>query len=162
MKKKIKIIDSFEIKDSKNYGINGIVSLKDDKGNIIFKKQNMIVEGGRTAILKSFRGQSSGKIIGGVIKFGSGSSSSIVVYPSDESLGNAISSLDTDLTANNVNFDFEERTITINIELNPNSSELISELGIFLTDITMFSRVIFEEVSLISGTSYTLEYIIYF
>lgn len=50
--KEINIIDSYKIDDSHSK-IRGIVSLYDEKGNLIFTKENMILKAGRRAIFNA-------------------------------------------------------------------------------------------------------------
>lgn len=162
--RKINLKDDFNTKDSFRQ-IRGIVSLRDaDSGKIIFRKENMIVESGRKFILgKVFEDPNYSSFTISKIKFGKGID---IVNPEDEDLKEEIGFLTKSIVPEK-----DSDKILFNISLNeiklPNEKDPVSitELGLFLSNDNndiMFSRLVFEPVYLNSGTSYELEYNVYF
>lgn len=151
----------------------GWVIFKRDDGKIMFKKHNMIVDGGRN-FLKTCMLSTKGSILtAGSFKFGIGT---IPTSANDSALGSAIDSssdnkvilLDNEsfLADSNENGEHYIKG-TCHIKGINNNSYSISELGLFLqgTDAfngKMFSRLVFEAVPVSEKVGYTVEYYIYF
>jgi len=164
MKEKIEIKDYFKIDDSHS-NIRGFAVLKQDDGTVLFKKENMIVKKGREFILKKLMGEevlaedgiTPVTFSNGKIEF---NNSTEMTTPLDESLkGSELAPISINFSSSNLSYTDLITTITVSIT---GETKIISELGIFLSDDSLFSRVVFEPVSVSSTTSYTLTYYIYF
>jgi len=162
--KEIILSDRLNLSDSKESGIRGYVILTRSDGTIIFKKDNMIVENGRTYI----RNLVHSKLSGGTteersfanLRFGTGTT-----LTTPTTVASAITALGPNipLSTSNVTVD----GISIKISLTDISgttyaSEVVSELGILLSDGSLFSRLVFEPVPFTSDFTYNLTYYIYF
>lgn len=161
MKKEFK--DTFRVSDSK---IRGYVVLEREDGTVVFKKENMIVEGGRNYIKnlvhsKLSGGTSEARYIAEV-KFGEGTT-----LPD---------SADTDLESNVADYDIALTTteltvlsggeiglkVAVEVVGTDTPTASVTELGLFLSDGSLFSRLVFDAFPLNQTTTYNLTYYIYF
>jgi len=170
MERKIVLSDHVNVSDS-SQKIRGYVILTKSDGTVIFKKDNMIVENGRTYI----RNLVHSKLSGGTtenrsfanLRLGTGTA-----LTTPTTIASAITKLgeDIELSVSNVtipiipvnSIDSVSIQISTQIDGADYVSEIVSELGILLSDGSLFSRLVFEPVPLTSGTTYNLTYYIYF
>lgn len=164
--KDIRLEDSFNMTDST---IRGFVVLTKLDGTIVFKKENMIVEGGRTFI----RNLAHDTLLStkvetrtfGSIRFGAGLNPTT---PTTTDLEDFITGYSIDLDKNNIvkSVSGDPLGLTISVQLTgaDGQYEATSELGLFLDDdpATMFSRLVFDPVPITDGFEYNLTYYIYF
>lgn len=179
--KKIKVTDSFKVSDRKGSSpVKGLVVLKKPNGEIVFKKNNLVVREGRK-ILKD--------LFAKAINVGSGTDAAIKYTPSivigtgtsittDETkLGNFENQIEINFSSDNAITLSDENEndlyilFTISITGNGLNSINMSELGIKLSytpaeggDATsiLFSRIVFDPLPFTASYTYTLEYYLYF
>ena len=183
----MKINDNLYFSDS---GFHGYVIAKDQNGNIIFEKNNMVVQSGREAILHRLgltcldiipEGDKRDKIEEksafkkfSSVKFGSGINMTTmymddltseitdgVSYPYSYSISESSENVE-------ISFDIESRKIIFNITVDTSKPAELSELGLFFKnendDELMFSRVVFDPIycgANAAVTSFDITYYLY-
>ena len=167
--KEINIIDSYKIDDSHSK-IRGIVSLYDEKGNLIFIKENMILFAGRKAIFDAiFKRKTAPEIVGAV--FGDNSNittpnmglSDITSDGTDKYiLVTPIADLDEEV----IETSKLSKVYTIILDINENKP--ISCMGLVFeqsdspNEKKLFSRVVFPTQYTGSNRTLTFKYYLYF
>jgi hypothetical protein len=154
--------DTLRVSDSK---IRGYVVLERD-GKVIFKKENMIVENGRNYIKnlvhsKLIDGTSEARSIS-TLKFGEGTA---LVDASDTDLISNVLFYNKTLSITNLTVlsgDEIGLKVTVEVEGNDSPAASVTELGLFLSDGSLFSRLVFDVFPLNQNTTYNLTYYIYF
>ena len=154
------------------FSINGVVSLIDkNTGKVLFTKHNMITNAGRAYIKNLFitaneslfpDKEKETKTIA-KIKFGQGR---VMAKAEDTALNSYIDKADLDITNDAVSVDSEGIQITADVAnlkaRDDVSASVVSELGIFLSDDTMFSRITFDPIPYDAESTFTIIYKIYF
>jgi hypothetical protein len=172
----MKIIENLNISDSK---IRGIVVIKDQSGNIILRKENMIVESGRKFIRDIFitngiaaKADYSGTYSSFLLTHVVFGSSDVASQSTMTSLQNEV--LRVRLLENNVITDDNSVQIMFKAIADLTSSPIgitIKELGLVAkefnngvetTNEILFSRAVFDSIPVSAGEKYEVEYYIYF
>jgi hypothetical protein len=170
------IIENVNIADSK---IGGYIIVKDSSGNIILRKDNMIVENGRKFIRDKFIASAikiSSEYLGTYntysltqIAFGSDGTAS---QKTMTSLVNEL--IRTEITQTNlriVDNSFQIQIKAIVDRVNSAEGINISEIGLVIEELdegvstgteTLFSRVVFDTIPVAAGEIYEVNYYIYF
>jgi hypothetical protein len=154
--------DTLRVSDSK---IRGYVVLERD-GKVIFKKENMIVENGRNYIKNLVHSKLNGGTIEArsisTLKFGEGTA---LVDASDTDLVSNVPFYNKTLSITNLTVlsgDEIGLKVTVEVEGNDSPAASVTELGLFLSDGSLFSRLVFDVFPLNQNTTYNLTYYIYF
>jgi hypothetical protein len=164
--------DFLNISDSK---IRGVVVMKNSNGKIIFERENMIVQSGRKFVrdvfvrnaipaLANFAGLSNYKLTH--IAFGNSDVITEYTMTSLQSEGIRIPINETNTTV-------EESTMFMKFRGSVNRSDsqsgyTVRELGLVLTNPDneqqdqLFSRIVFDPITIAPGESYEVEYYVYF
>ncbi len=186
----IDIKDYFKISDDHSE-VRGFIEVKDNDGNTIFVKENMITERGRqyiknkiaTSLFKDNIVDDS-KLDPNIRFYGMlfGKNGSITTpdmekliepVPSelngqndDDKLFFKIGGKNNSYAAYTLTSKIDkERVIQFQLSINTTvdtTVPILREAGLFLSDKSMFSRVAFAPLTLKSGNSYTINYYIYF
>jgi hypothetical protein len=172
----MKITENLNISDSK---IKGIVVIKDQSGNIILRKENMIVESGRKFIRDIFV---TNGIFAKANYLGTYSSflmTHVVFGSNDVASQSTMTSLQNEvlrvrLVENNVITDDNSVQIKFKAIADLTSSPIgitIKELGLVAKEFNngvetaneiLFSRAVFDSIPVSAGEKYEVEYYIYF
>lgn len=155
------------------FSIKGVVSLIDkNTGKVLFTKHNMITNDGRAYIKNLFitankslfppdTKEETRKIA--KIKFGQGR---VMAKADDTALNSYITDADLIITSDTVAADSEGIQITADVAnlktRDDVSASVVSELGIFLSDGTMFSRIAFDPTPYDAESTFAIIYKIYF
>jgi hypothetical protein len=170
---KMKFEDNINISDSSS--VKGYVVMKNSKGETLFKKENMIVQDGRKYIREKF-------IINSLLSDNSFSSTYTQAFQGYKlsKIGYGSSGLATLLTttaladpriystleAQNIEASGTSLFIIFKASVVLTESFTIRELGLFLTkalsEDKLFSRLVFDPISLEAGETYTIDYYLYF
>ena len=154
------------------FSIKGVVSLIDkNTGKVLFTKHNMITNDGRAYIKNLFitankslfpNTEAENRTIA-KIKFGQGR---VMAKAEDTALNSEMTGAVLDITNETVNIDSEGIQITADVAnlkaRDDVSASVVSELGIFLSDDTMFSRIAFDPIPYDAESTFTIIYKIYF
>lgn len=180
---KIKVTDTFRVSDKKGAGpVKGLVVLRNDKGEIIFKKNNLVVKAGRKIIKQLFfKSLAIGDTTETQVYYtpsiiiGSGTT----VTTEDTGTLDFQNSIKLSIGDLSNTSDFVNNSpdasddiyiqFTVNIKGSGTTAINMSELGICLnqkdatteTDI-LFSRIVFDPLPFTSSNNYQLEYYLYF
>lgn len=170
--KVINVKDTVQIRD---YIPRGIVVMEDIDGKIIFRKENMILEAGRKAILKSVFTTNKIEFTGLAIgKDGSGSTSDMIELnkPFTEDNGDEViiplKTIDYDGEENIKYDDLYILIETEKIRLENYKGGLLREIGLLIKnekvggDDVLFSRLSVDPTPLSAQMEYTIKYYIYF
>lgn len=154
------------------FSIKGVVSLIDkNTGKVLFTKHNMITSAGRayiknlftTANKSIFPNATEEKRTIAKIKFGQGR---VMTKAEDTALNSPVAGAVLDITDKAVTTDNEGIQITADVAnlkaRDDVSASVVSELGIFLSDDTMFSRIAFDPTPYDAESTFTIIYKIYF
>ena len=154
------------------FSIKGVVSLIDkNTGKVLFTKHNMITNAGRAYIKNLFITANKSLFTDiteetrtiAKIKFGQGR---VMAKADDTGLNYPIEKAVLDITNETVNIDSEGIQITADVAnlkaRDDVSASVASELGIFLSDDTMFSRIAFDPIPYDAESTFTIIYKIYF
>jgi len=166
----MRIEDKIKITDS--IGPKGYVIMKKSDGTVLFEKFNLIVTEGRKYLRELF-------IINAfpsdfpyneeytdykLKKFGFGSSG-VATQLSDDSLDSIIGDK-IEITKEILDASNGQMYIILRGSLTPDEGTVIRELGLFLSDTgdnnKLFSRVVFDPISIEAGETYDIDYYIYF
>jgi len=164
--------DYLNVTDSK---VKGIVILKKEDGTIIFKRENMIVENGRKFIrdkfakasLASFSSFNSDLSSYNLSHIGFGNSDVITEFTMTSLVSENLELRSTLTTLNTVVED-NNNYIKFRAGIDRTSSDTgytLNEIGLIMTrenDSLLFSRVVFDPVTIGSSERYEVEYYIYF
>ena len=154
------------------FSIKGVVSLIDkNTGKVLFTKHNMITNDGRAYIKNLFitankslfpNTETENRTIA-KIKFGQGR---VMAKAEDTALNSEMTGAVLDITDKTVTVDSEGIQIiadVANLKARDDvSASVVSELGIFLNDDTMFSRIAFDPTPYDAESTFTIIYKIYF
>lgn len=174
-----KINDKISVVDSERKPIKGVVKILDDNGNVIAKRENIVVIDGRKIIFDLFYRlittstetdvTESGKIFS--INFNY-LTTPILSNPSlqyDQVTPNGTSSdlISADLTRTNIVKNDNDLCLEITYTLTSESGTKFNNLFLTyrsgsLSENKLFSRVAIDDVFLSAGAAYTIQYNIYF
>lgn len=154
------------------FSIKGVVSLIDkNTGKVLFTKHNMITNAGR-AYIKNLFITANDSVFPDIeketrtiakIKFGQGR---VMAKAEDTALNSYITDADLIITNDTVAADSEGIQIAAdvaNLKARDDApASVVSELGIFLSDGTMFSRIAFDPIPYDAESTFTIIYKIYF
>jgi hypothetical protein len=178
----MKIQENLNITDSK---VKGVVVIKNSDGTIILKKENMIVASGREFIMDKF---SKAANIGNFSTAYTGTYTSyslthIGFGNSDVASQYSMESLvsENTLFRKVLSVDIVEKSSTgtpflkfkANLNLTNSTGYELREIGLLMSIVseansityssyTLFSRVVFDTIPIVSGENYEVEYYIYF
>ena len=162
----MKVTNVYNLKDYVNVNddhssIRGYVVMTDENGKTLFAKNNMIVKKGReiiqNCVAESVFGKGEGNtLIFSTIKFGDRND----VTKSDNTNLHGKECLSYEKSK--IDISTGDRCIILKTTITQiDNDTIISEAGLFCGE-TMFSRVAFAPLTIRTGTTYTLNYYIYF
>jgi hypothetical protein len=174
----MKMNDYVNITDSK---IRGVVILKKEDGTVVFKKENMIVQNGRKFIRDKFAAagisalsEYSSSLLSYNLSYIQFGNSDVITEYTMTSLVSPNISLVPNVNISNTNASVEETSMFIKFNAVLDraidaASYTASELGLVLKDTAaspgpdlLFSRIVFDPITIGAGERYELEYYIYF
>jgi hypothetical protein len=171
----MKVNDYVSVSDSR---IRGVVVVKRADGTVVLRKENMIVQSGRRFIRDKFIASAipalnspvafETDLTGFQLRFIGFGRSDVASEYDMESLVSEEVSQRSQITSQNVSAEGDSMFIKFNAEMDRTSEATgftVREIGLIMTkeeEDLLFSRVVFDPITVSPGERYEIEYYIYF
>lgn len=155
--------DYFKIDDAHSR-IRGFVIIKDSDGNILVKRENMIVKSGRKMIFDLVRGAEGSSTIFKSDNILAAVSSSKTLTTSEMSLsGSSILKSDSGISVeiSDISNNETELYTCFTIDVKSTKDNELNSLVLYSGE-TLFSRVVFDTIEISANSELTINYYIYF